>query len=68
MVAGWAAAARRASSDATILTPAEALEQAFELWDLNPALFDEPPDAVRIREVEQVRAMWRLLRTRCGHR
>lgn len=62
------AAARAVFPDRALPDPARALEDAFELWDLHPDLFDQPVDEVRRREVTQARAAWVRLRQTLGGR
>ncbi len=69
----WAAGRARAAArsmipDRAVSDPARALEEAFELWDLHPDLFDQPVDEVRQREVIQARAAWVRLRRTLGGR
>jgi hypothetical protein len=65
-VLGWRAAEHRereVRANEPPPTPAEALEAAFELHDLfagTPA----PLDVVRIREIAEARAAWRIVRQR----
>ena len=63
MIAGQEAAAAaslralQVPDDATV-----AFDQAMDLWDLRPELFDAPPDVTRVREIEQARDCWARLR------
>ena len=61
-----AAAARQRAAPYLPASPTDALEQALELWELHPELFDAPVDAVRARELVDVRKAWALLRERLG--
>jgi hypothetical protein len=66
-VAGFrAAAARDRRRPATPMPPAEAFAAAMELWDLRPDLFDDEPDALRLREEAEARRAWARLRERLG--
>jgi hypothetical protein len=66
-VAGFrAAAARDRRRPAVPMAPQEAFDAAMELWDLKPELFDEEPDALRLREVDAARRAWARLRERLG--
>lgn len=47
-----------------MLTPEEAFDGALDLWSLCPERLMAPPDAVRVREVEQARAAWGKLKKR----
>jgi hypothetical protein len=62
MLAGHDLAARASRQTAAILTPEEAFDAAQDLWSLCPERLMEPPDAVRVREVDQARAAWRKLK------
>jgi len=69
-VMGWRAAERR---EQTLRahegppSPADALDAAFELYDLfNEA--SELPDVLRAREVAEARAAWRAVRARLACR
>ena len=62
MIAGHELAARASRQTATVLTPEEAFDAAQDLWSLCPERLMEPPDAVRVREVDQARAAWRKLK------
>jgi hypothetical protein len=64
MVAGHALAAPLSSASAEILTPEASFDAALDLWSLCPERLLEPPDAVRVREVEQARAVWKKLKAR----
>jgi hypothetical protein len=64
MIAGHELAARASCTVAAVLTPEEAFDAALDLWSLCPERLMEPPDAVRLREVEQARAAWRKLKER----
>ena len=65
MIAGQEAAAEAARVARQAYPNAQAaFDAAMELWDLRPDLFDRPPDAVRLREIEGVRAAWARLRER----
>jgi hypothetical protein len=48
------------------MTAEEAFDEAMELWDLRPELFDEGPDALRLREEAEARRAWARLRERLG--
>jgi hypothetical protein len=63
-IARWLRGQRAAERRATEARarPGSAFEDALELWDLRPELFDEPPDAVREREVAAAREAWKKLR------
>ncbi len=62
MIAGHELAARASRQTAAVLTPEEAFDAAQDLWSLCPERLMEPPDAVRVREVDQARATWRKLK------
>ena len=67
MIAGQRAAA--AASLGALDAPVDAttaFDEAMELWDLRPELFDAPPDLTRLREVEHARACWARLRAKTG--
>jgi hypothetical protein len=64
MIAGQELAARASRAVAAVLTPEEAFDAAQDLWSLCPERLREPPDAVRVREVEQARAAWTKLKAR----
>jgi hypothetical protein len=64
MIAGQQLAASTSRATATLLTPEESFDAAQDLWSLCPERLLEPPDAVRVREVEQARESWRKLKTR----
>ncbi len=64
MIAGQQLAASASRKAAVLLTPEEAFDAAQDLWSLCPEQLVEPPDAVRVREVEQAREAWRKLKTR----
>jgi hypothetical protein len=61
-IAGHELAAREARKTVAMLTAEEAFDAAQDLWSLCPERLLEPPDAVRVREVEQARATWRKLK------
>lgn len=64
LVAGQERAARVARTADVLLTPEEAFDAAMDLWSLCPDQLLTPPDAVRTREVEQVRRAWKTLKAR----
>lgn len=64
MIAGQELAARASQGAAAVLTPEEAFDGALDLWSLCPERLMDPPDAVRVREVEQARAAWGKLKER----
>lgn len=64
MIAGQELAARASRAATVVLSPEEAFEGALELWSLCPEGLMEPPDAVRVREVNQARAAWAKLKER----
>jgi hypothetical protein len=64
MIAGHAAAARRGLQVRALPAAQDSWAQALELIDLVPDLFDRPPDAVRLRDQDAVRATWAKLRRR----
>ena len=69
MIAGHRAAAKRSDENAALpKSAAEALAAGLSLWSLNPGLFDEPKDAVRMREEAATREAWRRLRVRLAGR
>jgi hypothetical protein len=64
MIAGHELASRASRRAAVILTPEAAFDAAQDLWSLCSERLMEPPDAVRVREVDQARATWRKLKER----
>ena len=64
MIAGQEQAARAAHQANVVLTPEQAFDAAMDLWSLCPEQLHAPPDAVRVREVEQTRAAWKKLKQR----
>ncbi len=64
MIAGQERAALVALRAERMLPPEEAFDAAMDLWSLCPEKLHDPPDAVRIREVEQARASWMRLKGR----
>jgi hypothetical protein len=62
MIAGHELAARMSRRTAKVATAEEAFLAAQDLWSLCPDRLMEPPDAVRVREVEQARAAWKKLK------
>ncbi len=64
MIAGQERAARASRAAAPEMTAEEAFDASLELRALCSALLREPPDAVRVREVEEARAAWRTLKAR----
>jgi hypothetical protein len=59
---GQRAAERRAHEARQAAPHHPTFEDALELWDLRPELFDEPLDAVRVREIAAAREAWKKLR------
>lgn len=66
MIEGQERAARMARQAEKVLEPEAAFEAAMDLWSLCPELLRTPADAVRRREVEQVRAAWKKLKARAN--
>lgn len=64
MIAGQELAARASRAAAPELTAEEAFDAARELRALCSSRLQEPPDAVRLREVAETRAVWRILKER----
>jgi hypothetical protein len=64
MIAGHALASLVSSASAERLSPEASFDVALDLWSLCPERLLEPPDAVRVREIEQARAAWKKLKRR----
>lgn len=64
MIAGQTLAGQVSRASAEILTPEASFDAALDLWSLCPERLLEPPDAVRVREVEHARAAWKKLKVR----
>ncbi|MFT3765226.1 MAG: hypothetical protein QM820_06875 [Minicystis sp.] len=64
MIAGQERAARASSAAAAVLTADEAFDAAQDLWLHCSSRLQDPPDAVRLREVAQAREAWKKLKER----
>ena len=64
MIAGQTLAAQVSRASAEALSPEASFDAAMDLWSLCPERLLDPPDAVRVREVEQTRAAWMKLEKR----
>jgi hypothetical protein len=64
MIAGQELAARASSAAAPMLTAEESFDAALDLRSLCSARLQDPPDAVRLREVAQTRVAWKKLKAR----
>lgn len=68
LIAGHELGARVSRSAADELTPEESFDAALDLWSLCPEHLGEPPDRLRVREVEEARAAWGKLKKRSDSR
>jgi hypothetical protein len=66
MIAGHERAAQASRAAETVPTPEEAFDAALDLWSLCPERLLAPPNAIRLREVEQARAAWKKLKEHVG--
>jgi len=64
MIAGQERAAQASNAAAVVLTAEEAFDAAQELWSHCARHLQDPPDAVRLREVAQAREAWKKLKER----
>jgi hypothetical protein len=64
MIAGQELAAQASRAALPVLTAEEAFDAALGLRSLCSRQLQDPPDAVRVREVAQARAAWKKLKAR----